>query len=150
EHAKSLNADVVIKGSDLTAMELPLSAGLPYWESVDNEVGILKITDGCPFRCTYCSVPLTHPDFVARPLEDCIEELRHLARLGTRHVAFYDDALLFKPDQVLLPFLDAVLRQNFRFSFHTPNALNARFITPDIARQMVRAGFQSFFLGFES
>src|SRR5262249_49095585 len=35
-------------------------------------------------------------------------------------------------------------------SFHTPNALNARFITPEIARLMVRAGFKTFFLGFES
>jgi radical SAM superfamily enzyme YgiQ (UPF0313 family) len=150
DHAKSLGADVVIDGSDLAAMELPLSDGLPHWESVDNEVGILKITDGCPFRCTYCSVPLTYPNFVARPLDGCVEELRHLATLGTRHVAFYDDALLFKPEQILLPFLDAVLRQDLRFSFHTPNALNARFITPEIARLMVRAGFQTFFLGFES
>jgi radical SAM superfamily enzyme YgiQ (UPF0313 family) len=79
-----------------------------------------------------------------------MEELGYLASLGASHVAFYDDALLFKPDQVLLPFLDAVLRQDLRLSFHTPNALNARFITPEIARLMVRAGFKTFFLGFES
>src|SRR5262249_48346711 len=30
------------------------------------------------------------------------------------------------------------------------NALNARFITPEIAHLMVRAGFKTFFLGFES
>jgi hypothetical protein len=149
-HAKQLGPDVVVDGSDLGAMELPLSDGLPYWESVDCEVGVLKITDGCPFRCTYCSVPLTYPNFAARPLDACIEELRHLGALGVRHVAFYDDALLFKPEQILLPFLDGVLRQNRRFSFHTPNALNARFITPEISRLMVRAGFQTFFLGFES
>src|SRR6185369_4332333 len=49
-----------------------------------------------------------------------------------------------------LPFLDAVMRQDLDLSFHTPNALNARFITPEIARMMVRAGFKTFFLGLES
>jgi hypothetical protein len=73
-----------------------------------------------------------------------------LARLGARHIAFYDDALLFKPERILLPFLEAVVREDLRVSFHTPNALNARFITPEVARLMVRAGFKTFFLGFES
>jgi radical SAM superfamily enzyme YgiQ (UPF0313 family) len=150
DHALSLGADQVLQGSDLTSLGIPLSNGLPYWEGVDAQVGVLKITDGCPFRCTYCSVPVVTPNFVARPLDACMEELRYLARLGASHVAFYDDALLFKPDRVLLPFLDAVLRQDLRLSFHTPNALNARFITPEIARLMVRAGFKTFFLGFES
>jgi radical SAM superfamily enzyme YgiQ (UPF0313 family) len=35
-------------------------------------------------------------------------------------------------------------------SFHTPNALNARFITPEIATLMIRAGFKTFYLGLES
>src|SRR4030095_13702565 len=116
----------------------------------DSSVGVLKITEGCPFRCTYCSVPLVYPNFEGRPLEWCLAELRYLVRLGAHDIAFYDDALLFKPDRILLPFLEAVLREDIRVSFHTPNALNARFITPEIAQLMVRAGFQTFFLGFES
>jgi len=149
-HAASLGADQVLQGLDLKPLGLPLSDGLPLWEAVDREVGILKITEGCPFRCTYCSVPVVYPSFVARPLDVCVEELRHLLRAGARNVAFYDDALLFKPDRVLVPFLEEVLRHGLRVSFHTPNALNARFITPEIARLMARAGFKTFFLGFES
>jgi Radical SAM superfamily len=149
-HAGSLGADQVLEGGDLKSLGLPLSDGLPLWESVDAQVGVLKITEGCPFRCTYCSVPVVYPNFVARPLEACVDEVRHLIRLGARHIAFYDDALLFKADRILLPFLEAVLRLDLHVSFHTPNALNARFITPEIARLMVRAGFETFFLGFES
>jgi hypothetical protein len=149
-HARSLGADQVLEGLDLTPLGLPLSDGVPFWESVDAQVGILKITDGCPFRCTYCSVPVVYPNFGPRPLDACLEEIRHLARLGARHIAFYDDALLFKPERILLPFLEAVVREDLRVSFHTPNALNARFITPEVARLMVRAGFKTFFLGFES
>jgi len=150
DHAESLGADQVIAGLDLKPLGLPLSDDVPYWEGADREVGVLKITEGCPFRCTYCSVPVVYPNFGARPLDVCVEELRHLARLGARNVAFYDDALLFKADRILLPFLERVLEENLHFSFHTPNALNARFITPEIARLMVRAGFKTFFLGFES
>jgi len=149
-HAGSLGADQVLEGGELKSLSLPVSDGLPLWESVDAQVGVLKITEGCPFRCTYCSVPVVYPNFVARPLEACVDEVRHLIRLGARHIAFYDDALLFKADRILLPFLEAVLRQDLHVSFHTPNALNARFITPEIARLMVRAGFKTFFLGFES
>jgi len=150
EHARSLGADQVIEGSDLKAMGFPLSDGLPFWEGVDAEVGVLKITDGCPFRCTYCSVPVVNPNFTARPVEACVEEVCFLARLGARHIAFYDDALLFKADHILIPFLEEVLRLDLQLSFQTPNALNARFITPELARLMVHAGFKTFFLGFES
>jgi len=146
-HAASLGVDQVLEGGDLKRLGLPLSDGLPLWESVDTQVGVLKITEGCPFRCTYCSVPVVYPNFVARPLEACVDEVRHLVRLGARHVAFYDD---FKVDRILLPFLEAVLREDLHVSFHTPNALNARFITPEIAQFMTRAGFKTFFLGFES
>jgi hypothetical protein len=150
EHARSLGADQVLEGLDLRPLGLPLSDGLPLWESVDTHVGVLKITEGCPFRCTYCSVPLVYPKFVGRPLDVCIEEVRLLARLGARNIAFYDDALLFQTDRILLPFLEALVRRKLDAAFHTPNALNARFITPEVARLMVRAGFKTFFLGFES
>lgn len=150
EHALSLGADRVVSGTDLRQLGLPLSDGLPAWETVDTNVGVMKITEGCPFRCTYCSVPVVYPNFMGRPPDECLEELRYLYRMGARHVAFYDDALLFKPETILLPFLEAVVRAGVAVSFHTPNALNARFITPEVAELMVRAGFKTFFLGFES
>jgi radical SAM superfamily enzyme YgiQ (UPF0313 family) len=149
-HAAALGAHQVVEGLDLKVLDLPLTDGLPLWEQVDSQVGVLKITEGCPFRCTYCSVPLVYPSFTARPTDDCVNELAYLIRLGARNVAFYDDALLFKPYEVLLPFLDAIMRRDLRVSLHTPNALIARFITPEVARFMVRAGFKTFFLGFES
>ena len=110
-HATTLGADQVAQGSDLAQLGLPMSDGLPYWEGINAEIGVVKITEGCPFRCTYCSVPVVQPNFVARPIDECLEEVRHLVRMGARHIAFYDDALLFKPDRILLPFLDGVLRE---------------------------------------
>src|SRR5262249_17258221 len=77
-------------------------------------------------------------------------EIEFLCRLGVSNVAFYDDALLYRSDQILRPFFRGVIDRNLTVKFHTPNALNARFITSELAELMVEAGFRSFLLGFES
>jgi len=156
QHARRLGADLVIDRAHLDPIwELlrctPQLQEVPLWEAyADLRVGILKLADGCPFKCTYCSVPQVSPPFAARPLEPMLAELAWLRQCGAQHIAFYDDALLFKPDQILLPFLRQVMQRGLEAHFHTPNALNARFITKDLARCMVQAGFRTFYLGFES
>jgi radical SAM superfamily enzyme YgiQ (UPF0313 family) len=153
-HARSLGADLVIEGAALDPLWRSLSivpqSGIPYWPPEYAEVGIIKISEGCPFRCTYCSAPLLWPGFTERPTVDCLNELNHLVAMGAKNIAFYDDALLYQADRVLIPFLEAVVKSNVKVWFHTPNALNARFMTPDLARWMIRAGFASFFFGLES
>ena len=153
-HAQSLGADLVVRGSELAPLFRLLSIdpvdAPPYWNGSLRQVGVMKLTEGCPFRCTYCAVPLTTPDFTFRPADECLEEVRGLARLGARHVAFYDDALLCRSGDCLAPFLRSVIAEKMGLAFHTPNALNARFITPEIAGLMVQAGFTSFFIGLEN
>lgn len=156
QHARRLGADLVIERDYLAPLwELlrltPQLQEAPLWEAyADLRVGTLKLADGCPFKCTYCSVPQVYPPFAARPLERVLAELAWLRQCGAQHIAFYDDALLFKPDQILLPFLRQVMQRGLEAHFHTPNALNARFMTKDMARCMVQAGFRTFYLGFES
>jgi hypothetical protein len=154
-HARRLGADLVVEGSRLGPLwdflGIKPTGGLPRWDLYPRlDVGILKLAIGCPFRCTYCSVPQVEPTFRGYPLERALAELERLVSLGVGNVAFYDDALLYRPADVLVPFLEAVINRNLSVPFHTPNALNARFITPEIAELMARAGFQTFFLGFES
>jgi pyruvate-formate lyase-activating enzyme len=153
-HAHSLGPDLVIEGDRLEPLwellSLAPEKSVPYWPPGNAGVGVMKISEGCPFRCTYCSAPLFWPEFVQRDLGECLEDLKHLVRAGAKNIAFYDDALLFRADQALVPFLEAIIKSNVAACFHTPNALNARFITPDLSRMMVRAGFAGFFLGFES
>jgi radical SAM superfamily enzyme YgiQ (UPF0313 family) len=152
-HARSLGADLVVEGNDLEPLWRVLPAprpALPYREPAMGNVAVMKLTEGCPFHCTYCAVPLLCPQFTARPVDECLKEARSLVHSGVQHVAFYDDALLFRPEQVLTPFLESVIEEQLPLSFHTPNALHARLLTRETAQLMVRAGFRSFFLGFES
>lgn len=155
-HARSLGADLVVEGLDLQPLwrfvELPPNDNqLPLRDLYPQlQTGVLKLADGCPFRCTYCSVPQVYPRFHARPLDRALAELAFLIRRGAQHVAFYDDALLYQPEQILKPFLKAVLQPNLQTNFHTPNALNARFISRELAQLMIEAGFKNLYLGFES
>jgi hypothetical protein len=173
-HAEKFGADLLIDGNnlqplwDFVGLEPDLNQpGL--WELYNKlTTGVLKLSDGCPFECTYCLVPKVYGKFRPRPLERSLAELELLVKLGVTNVAFYDDALLFNAKDVLVPFLNEVTRvfNNTRViaspfgakqsapeagvNFHSPNAINARFITKEIADLMVRAGFKTFYLGFES
>lgn len=156
DHAKALGPDLVIQGTDLEPLWQylnltadPISPAL--WEVYERlDTGVLKLTEGCPFNCTYCSVPAVYREFKSRPFERSIAELNLLIKQGAKQIAFYDDALLFNADKILVPFLSYVLEQNIKVNFHTPNAINARFLTKELAELMVRAGFKTFYLGFES
>jgi radical SAM family protein len=156
DHAAQLGADLLVTGADLEPLwklfQMTPDPNQPaLWEIDDRlDVGVLKLTEGCPFKCTYCSVPKVYGAFKPRPLERSLAEFDLLVSRGAKNLAFYDDALLFDAESALLPFLEAVIRRDVAVNFHTPNALNARFITADLARVMVRAGFKTFYLGFES
>jgi hypothetical protein len=155
-HARKLGADFIVTGTNLEPLweYLGISPDLKQpalWQAYKRlDVGVLKLSDGCPFRCTYCSVPKVYGKFKPRSLERSLKELELLCRLGVENIAFYDDALLFEPEKVLIPFLNEVIKRNKKVNFHCPNALNARFLTGEIANLMVKAGFKTFYLGFES
>ncbi|MBP7053593.1 MAG: radical SAM protein [Phycisphaerae bacterium] len=156
DHARTLGADLVVDGIDLEPLWSFLGvSGDPQqpalWEVYDRlRTGAVKLADGCPFQCSYCSVPRVYGRFRPRPLERALAELELLAKQGAADVAFYDDALLFDAEHVLKPFLHEALRRGIRVNLHTPNALNARFLTAELADLMVLAGFKTFYLGFES
>lgn len=156
QHAQSLDANLVIKGADLAPLWqflniVPSPDNLPLWQAYPKlETGVLKLTDGCPFKCSYCSVPQTYRTFAPRPLHRVINEFELLRGRGVLNIAFYDDALLFDAERILVPFLRHVMQAKSEVNFHTPNALHARYITHDLARLMVHAGFKTFYLGFES
>ncbi len=155
-HTEKLDADFLVHGTNLAPLwqylQLQPDTHQPaLWQAYDKlNTGILKLSDGCPFSCTYCSVPKVYGKFKARNLNRSLTELELLADRGVENIAFYDDALLYSADTVLMPFLNEVLKQNLKVNFHTPNALNARFITSQLAELMIKTGFKTFYLGFES
>jgi radical SAM superfamily enzyme YgiQ (UPF0313 family) len=155
-HAQKSGADFLVQGTDLQPLWEYINIKPDFrqpalWETYEKlNIGILKLSDGCPFNCTYCSVPKVYREFKARPSERSSAELELLAKRGVKNIAFYDDALAFQAEKILMPFLKEVLKRDIKVNLHSPNALNARFITPELAELMVKAGFKTFYLGLES
>jgi len=106
---------------------------------------------GCPLDCDYCASRLLQPDFRPRRPAAVAAELTHWQdRLGLQDVAFYDDALLVQAQDHLLIILEELARQGRAFRFHTPNGLQARLITREVAGWLRRANFTTLRLGLET
>jgi radical SAM superfamily enzyme YgiQ (UPF0313 family) len=111
----------------------------------------LLTSRGCPFHCDYCASRLLQPQFEPRPPHAVAAELVYWQDLlGLKDVAFYDDALLVEPEGHLLVVLEELARRGCGFRFHTPNAVHARFITPEVAKWLKRSNFATLRLGVET
>jgi len=93
-HTKKLGADLVIEGDvleplwDLLNIEPDLSRPA-LWQAYNKiETAAQRLSDGCPFNCSYCSVPKVYGQFQARPLEHSLAELKLLYNLGVKNIAF--------------------------------------------------------------
>jgi radical SAM superfamily enzyme YgiQ (UPF0313 family) len=78
-------------------------------------------------------------------------EIEHFsAAHRIRNFSFYDEALLYNAESHLMRVLKHVLERKIRAYFHTPNGLHIKFISPELARLMKRAGFVQPRLGLET
>jgi radical SAM superfamily enzyme YgiQ (UPF0313 family) len=106
---------------------------------------------GCPLRCSFCASSLLSPVFSQRPVAAVLSEiLESHARFGTRHFAFYDDALLSGKKGHALPLFEGLAGAALPLSFHTPNGLHLREIDGTTARLLRAAGVRSLYLSLES
>ena len=106
---------------------------------------------GCPYHCRYCASHFLNSVFRRRaPLEVLDEILYWHKTFGIRDFAFYDDALLVSCDSHLGVLLETLARLRLDLRFHTPNAVHAREVTPEIASLIKKTGFRTIRLGLET
>ncbi len=138
-----------LPGISVEAGRLPSDG--PVW---DNSA-IINLNSGCPLRCDYCaSFKLTDGFYQGRP-DTAVEWIKMVNRVhGTFNFAFYDDALLFRSDDVFKPFLEGIIHESeksgVQYSFYSPNAMHIRYMDTEAADLMKKAGFREIRLGFES
>lgn len=106
---------------------------------------------GCPYHCSYCASRLINDRFLRRDPIRIADEIEHwFSHLDIRHFSFYDDALLSDPSGMAIPLFKELIRRNLPVSFHCPNGLHLREMTPEISALMFRAGFKTLRFGFET
>lgn len=168
DHALRLSgADRVIKAGGLEAVLDALEQDGLLWASRVRDAGrtsypafdllhgldyvCLLTSEGCPYRCAYCASSFLRPGFSQKDPHEVLGEILHwVHEYGVRDFVFYDDALLISPESHLIPLLERVVSADIRARFHTPNAVHAREVTQEVARLMLRAGFETIRLGLET
>jgi radical SAM superfamily enzyme YgiQ (UPF0313 family) len=146
EKATALRAQIRKTYQSLDDYPLPMYSLL-------SDAGSLPIltSRGCPFCCLYCASGLLMPSFRRRNPHKVVDEIEHhYNRFGTRHFAFYDDALLVDKENHFQIILSEIIRRNVKVSFHMPNAIHGRYIDEEIARLMHEAGCKTIRIGLES
>ena len=130
----------------------PDSYPYPAFDLLRNHDVLCLITArGCPCNCTHCASSLLRNPFSQRDPSKVLDEIAcWLDRYRVRNIAFYDDALLYRSEERLVPLLRGIQKRNISCNFHTPNGLHARNVTREIADLMFATGFKTIRLGLET
>jgi hypothetical protein len=133
------------------AIKSPLSLQTGFEMLVQPLHGPILTSLGCPMRCSYCASVLLQGSFRRRRQEMVVAETAFLAaNRGIEDFAFYDDALLYDPDDMVFPLLCDFSRLPNPIRLHAPNGLHLRYINDRLASKMKTAGFATLRFGYES
>ncbi|OGF67455.1 MAG: hypothetical protein A2Y62_14240 [Candidatus Fischerbacteria bacterium RBG_13_37_8] len=167
EHAKeTVNPDLLVEGLVEGQIVLLLeqiypgtcfkselsNAYYPAWKLIKNLSYLPILTSrGCPYRCSYCASSYFYSGFLQRDYRNVVEELFYFYdALHFNNIVFYDDALLVNAGNHLLRILHEVKEKKVKFSFHSPNGLNARYINDEVAEAMFEAKFETIRISLET
>jgi len=164
---KYSGADYIFKGGDFKKLldllqkvlqkkisfdENKLNSLIPLYEIYPcNKYVSLRTSSGCPFKCSYCGWYILEPNVYQRDPEEVYQEIVYFyKKLKVRNFAFYDDALLYNPDEHIKIILRKILNLGISLNFHTPNGLNACFLDEELALLLKKTNFIQPRLGLES
>ena len=141
--------------NDLDALPMPFHAQElfePSWYDAAGATiipGGMLASRGCPARCTFCANYVTGRKIRFRSPGNVIGELNAWhARYGNTFFPFWDDALSAQPAH--LAGLCEAFERELAFPFRWSAITRANMVTPELLRQMRRAGCVSVNFGVES
>jgi radical SAM superfamily enzyme YgiQ (UPF0313 family) len=151
-HSRAQRLYTTTQWADLTTTPAPL------WELIDfRHYASLNIqySRGCPYDCEFCDITVLYGRVPrTKTIEQMIAEMDQLRLLGWRgHVFFVDDNFIGNKgklkEQILPGLIQWMDRYDHPFSLSTEASLNMA-DDEELMYLMVRAGFESVFVGIES
>ncbi len=160
-------ADVVVAGEGeravLQLLEKTFGVRSRFTEPTDDELpfpayhlyphldyAATMTSRGCPYTCSFCATHEFTQRFRRRDPQRVISEIESYRARGIRNIAFYDDALFVNADRHIKVILRQVAHSSGQVNFHTPNGLFARLVDAELAELMVKAGFKTIRLSYET
>lgn len=55
----------------------------------------LKISEGCNRTCSFCAIPLMRGKHISKPIEECVNEAKNLARMGVKEIMLIAQELTY-------------------------------------------------------
>lgn len=108
----------------------------------------IMATRGCPFKCVYCSEPLTNPYVRFRSPKNIVDEIeKWVKELGITHFFFMDSNLTLKKDQVN-GLCREIIRRNLKITFE--GWTRANLVDREILSLLKEAGLIRISYGIES
>ncbi|TET98784.1 MAG: DUF4070 domain-containing protein [Candidatus Stahlbacteria bacterium] len=143
-----------------TSKELPdiQKTPIPLWELVDMRKYAsmnIQYSRGCPFNCEFCDIPVLYGHKVrTKSREQILAELESLYFQGWRDgVFFVDDNFIGNKRKLKKKILPAIIewmeREKYPFYFNTEASIDLS-DDEELMQLMVKAGFDSVFVGIET
>jgi radical SAM superfamily enzyme YgiQ (UPF0313 family) len=134
---------------DLDTLPLPDFSG--FDSRGDLKLYPLLTSRGCPYKCTYCSVPaISGSKWIYRSAESVVRELDHVrSTLGLNRFVIVDDNFTIHKRRAE-SVCQAIIDGGYDFIWSCGNGIRADRIWPDTAALMYQAGCREVAFGIES
>jgi radical SAM superfamily enzyme YgiQ (UPF0313 family) len=130
----------------------------PEWALLDmSKYAVMNVqySRGCPFDCEFCDIALLNGNKIrTKTATQVLSELEALYQKGWRSLVFFgDDNFIGKPHDLKGDLLPALIKwmeeKRYPFSFFTQATINLA-DDEELMELMIRAGFESVFVGIET
>lgn len=112
---------------------------------VKNNLATIITSRGCPYKCTFCDVPIK--SYRERDVKDVIDEVEECLKLGYEEVHFYDDLFNIKPQRVK-DICEEIMRRGLKFPWDFRGRVNC--VDKESLAVAKKAGLRMVLFGVES
>lgn len=120
-----------------------------YYKSTYQYNVPLVMSRGCPYRCSFCSVPDFIPEFRYRTIDNVIEEIEHWVAKGQTNF-FCHDSIINGSPKWIKAFCEKIIEKGLKITWGGNMRLQAPMRDLDTMRLYRKAGLMKMITGFES
>ena len=120
-----------------------------YYKSTYQYNVPLVMSRGCPYRCSFCSVPDFIPEFRYRTIDNVIEEIEHWVAKGQTNFFCHDSIINGNPKWIK-QFCETIIEKGLKITWGGNMRLQAPMRDLETMRLYRKAGLMKMITGFES